>query len=121
MTIYHITRREVWELARSAGEYRGDTLDTQGFIHCSTVRQVVGVANSYYPAQRGLVLLCIDADKLQAELRYEAPAGPVIEGENCFPHVYGPLNLDAIVTVLDFEPGADGVFTLPEGVSKLSG
>jgi uncharacterized protein (DUF952 family) len=118
MTIYHITRREDWEQARSAGEYRGDTLDTDGFIHCSTVEQFVGVANSYYPGQHGLVLLCIDADKLDAELRYEAPAGPAIEGTSFFPHIYGPLNADAVAAVLDFEPGPDGTFTRPEGIGK---
>jgi len=113
MMIYHITQRKAWELARQAGEYRGDTLDTQGFIHCSTSGQVVGVANSYYPGRHGLVLLCIDESKMQAELRFEAPDGPAIEGENRFPHIYGPLNTDAVTSVLDFEPGADGTFTMP--------
>ena len=116
MTIYHITSRTAWELARSVGEYRGDTLDTQGFIHCSTSRQVVGVANSYYPGQHGLVLLCIDPDKLQAELRYEAPAGPAVEDEHSFPHIYGPLNTTAVTAVLDFQPGPDGTFTQPENL-----
>jgi uncharacterized protein (DUF952 family) len=113
MMIYHITQRKAWEQTRPAGEYRGDTLDTQGFIHCSTSGQVVRVANSYYPGQRGLVLLCIDADKLRAELRYEAPDGPAVEGESSFPHIYGPLNIDAVTDVLGFEPGADGTFTMP--------
>lgn len=113
MTIYHITQREAWEPARSVGEYRGDTLDTQGFIHCSTPGQVVGVANSYYPGRHGLVLLCIDPDKLRAELRYEAPDGPAVAGESLFPHIYGPLNIDAVTAVLDFEPGPDGLFTMP--------
>jgi uncharacterized protein (DUF952 family) len=81
MMIYHITPRAAWEPARTRGEYRSDTLDTQGFIHCSTSRQVVAVANSYYPGQQGLVLLCIDENRLRSELRYEAPAGPAIEGE----------------------------------------
>ena len=116
--IYHITQRKAWELARSKGEYRGDTLDAEGFIHCSTSGQVVSVANSYYPGQHGLVLLCIDADKLQAELRYEGPAGPPVEGENLFPHIYGPLNTDAVTAVVDFEPGPDGLFSLPEDVGR---
>lgn len=117
--IYHITQRSAWKLAQSAGVYRGDTLDTQGFIHCSMPRQVVGVANSYYSGQHGLVLLCIDVDRLQAELHYDAPAGPAIEGENLFPHIYGPLNTDAVTAVLDFEPGPDGTFSLPEETDRL--
>ncbi|MBN1313748.1 MAG: DUF952 domain-containing protein [Anaerolineae bacterium] len=119
MTVYHITRRETWEQAQAAGEYRGDTLDTDGFIHCSTIRQIAAVANSYYSGQHGLVLLCINTHKLQAELRYEAPAGPAIEGENLFPHIYGPLNVDAVTAMFDFEPGPDGSFTLPEGMIGL--
>lgn len=121
MTIYHITQRKAWDLAQQPGEYRGDTLDTQGFIHCSTVRQVATVANSYYPGQHGLVLLCINASKLQSELRYEAPDGPAVEGESAFPHIYGPLNTDAVIAVLEFEPGSDGTFTLPEEAGRLSG
>jgi uncharacterized protein (DUF952 family) len=117
--IYHITQHKAWELARSAREYRGDTLETQGFIHCSTSRQVVSVANSYYPGQHGLVLLCIEEDRLQAELRYEAPAGPAVEGESLFPHIYGPLNIDAVTAALDFEPEPDGTFTLPEEADRL--
>jgi uncharacterized protein (DUF952 family) len=116
MMIYHITPRAVWEPARARGEYRSDTLDTQGFIHCSTSRQVVSVANSYYPGQQGLVLLCIDENRLRSELRYESPAGPVIEGEYRFPHIYGPLNTNAVIAVLDFKPGSDGLFTMPEEV-----
>ena len=119
MTIYHITQHEAWNQAKSTGEYRGDTLETDGFIHCSTARQVVAVANSYYSGQHGLALLCIDAQKLRAELRYEAPAGPTIEDENLFPHIYGPLNVDAVIAVRDLEPGSDSSFTLPEGISGL--
>ena len=89
------------------------TLAAEGFIHCSTPEQVVKVANHYYQGQTGLVLLCIDESKLQAELRFEAPDGPAIEGENRFPHIYGPLNTNAVTDVLDFEPGADGTFTMP--------
>jgi len=119
MIILHITRREAWKQSQTAGEYRGDTLETDGFIHCSTKYQIVAVANSYYSGQHGLVLLCIDTHKLQAELRYEPPAGPAIEGENHFPHIYGPLNIDAVTAVFDLEPGLDGSFALPEEIREL--
>ena len=119
MAVYHIAQRTTWEQAQMVGEYRGDTLDTEGFIHCSTVQQVIPVANSYYAGQHGLVLLCIDESKLQVDLRYEAPAGPAEGSENLFPHIYGPLNLDAVTAVLDFEPGSDGSFMLPEELRDL--
>ena len=105
--ILHITQREHWEQAKLLPAYRGDTLDSEGFIHCSTPLQVIKVANTFFPGQEGLILLCIDSDKVQAEIRYEG-----IEAEE-FPHIYGPLNLDAVFKVIDFEPGEDGKFELP--------
>ena len=71
-TILHITKREQWEKAEMEGVYRGDTLDSQGFIHCSTSQQIVKVANALYRAQRGLVLLCIATNRVQSEIKYES-------------------------------------------------
>lgn len=109
----HITHRDQWRQAQAAGAYRGDTLDTEGFIHCSTPSQVVWVANSFYRGQPALVLLCIDPAKVEAEIKYEG-----IDGGERFPHVYGTLNLDAVVDVVAFEPEADGFFTLPDRASQ---
>jgi uncharacterized protein (DUF952 family) len=108
--ILHIARQENWEEAQASGLYRAGTLMTEGFIHCSTPEQVVGVANTWFRGQRGLVLLCIDTEALEAEVRYEN----LESGDELFPHAYGPLNLEAVVRVLDFEPQADGAFALPE-------
>jgi uncharacterized protein (DUF952 family) len=93
--------------------YRGDTLDSQGFIHCSLPRQVVKVANVLFPGQKGLVLLCIETDKVQSEIRYEG-----IEGGEMYPHIYGSLNVDALVKTLDFKPHRDGGFMLPKAIPK---
>ena len=113
-TILHITKREEWEQAKLVGIYRGDTLESEGFIHCSTAKQVIKVANNFFPNQKGLVLLCIDSDKVQAEIRYEG-----VEGEELFPHVYGALNIDAVFQVVGFEAGEDGKFVLPPEVMDL--
>jgi uncharacterized protein (DUF952 family) len=110
--ILHITTYEQWRLAHEAGVYRGDTLDTEGFIHCSLPGQIVGVANERFLGRRGLVLLSIDTNRLDVELKYEGAPG----GEP-FPHVYGPLKMDAVTDVLPFEPGDDGRFTLPPGLA----
>lgn len=110
--IYHIVSRAVWEQAASTGFYRADTLHSERFIHCSTAAQVSRVANSFYRGQRGLLLLAIDSGRLQAPLRYEAPAEDPTSEER-FPHIYGPLNRDAVIDVTDFEPGPDGLFAVP--------
>ncbi len=105
--IFHITRSQQWEQAKQVQSYRGDTLDSEGFIHCSTLPQVLKSANKFFVGQTGLLLLWIDSDKVQAEVKYEYAAG-----EN-YPHIYGPLNVDAVLKVVEFEPGADGKFGLP--------
>lgn len=106
--ILHIAVREHWQNAATEGQYRGDTLDRQGFIHCSTAEQVLVVANARFTGRNDLVLLSIDESRLQSELRYE-------EGEpgQLFPHIYGPLNLDAVTEVIEFTPAQDGTFRLP--------
>lgn len=110
--IYHITSHAQWLDALKDGLYRGDTLDTEGFIHCSTAAQVVAVANAFFRGRTDLVLLKIDSNLLHAEVRYE-PSEP----RQLFPHIYGPLNPDAVIDVVRFEPDEDGTFQLPPAIS----
>ena len=107
--IYHITSEEAWLSQKNDPAYRGDTLESEGFIHCSTRDQVAATANRYYRGVHGLVLLEIDAHSLASPLRYEQ-----VPGVGSFPHIYGPLNRDAVTQVFRFEPGLDGSFTFPE-------
>lgn len=105
--ILHIATSQAWEQAQTNGSYRPEMFSLEGFIHCSTTKQVVQVANRHFRGQTGLLLLKIEADRVTAEIRYENLEG----GEQLFPHIYGELNLDAVVTVSDFEPQADGTFS----------
>ena len=109
-TILHITSKSAWSAAQQAGAYTADSLASEGFIHCSKIDQVLRVANAFFPAQSGLVLLVIDPARLSSELRWEAGTD---KADELFPHVYGPVNLEAVISVLDFEPGEDGRFALP--------
>lgn len=104
--IYHITTADAWEDAQQRGEYRAESLATQGFIHCSDGDQVIRVANAVFAGEKGLVLLEIDPDKVMAKVVYENLDG----GSELFPHVYGPIALQAVVGVSAFEPGPDGRF-----------
>ena len=116
--IYHITSRANWGVAQTQGHYRAPSLESEGFIHCSTRHQISGVANELYRGQTGLLLLCIDEESLRAPLVWEAPAHPNSDttkqsvDESVFPHVYGVLNLDSVVAVLDF-PETETGFSLP--------
>jgi uncharacterized protein (DUF952 family) len=112
LILYHITTLADWEAAQAAGSYQSDSLGAQGFIHCSTREQVLKVANRFYRGRHGLVLLAIDPTRLRPEVRYENLEG----GAELFPHLYGPLNLDAVSGVHAFEPIVDGGFALPPGL-----
>lgn len=108
--IVHITHRDDWTITLSSGEYCPGSLSIEGFIHCSKPEQVVRVAETYYAGQHGLVLLVIDPERLQTEVRWEPGADSPAE---LFPHIYGPLNPDAVTQVLDFNPDPDGHYILP--------
>ncbi|HLL77395.1 MAG TPA: DUF952 domain-containing protein [Pyrinomonadaceae bacterium] len=112
--IFHITERAAWDAARPAGSYRPEAFASEGFIHCSTREQVVRVADARFRNQHGLVLLCIDAERVAAEIVYENLEG----GRELFPHIYGGLDAGAVVDVLEFEPGADGRFAFPENFTR---
>jgi uncharacterized protein (DUF952 family) len=107
--LFHITSRAQWDRARFAGAYRSESLDTEGFIHCSTREQVLGVANARFRDQSNLVLLCIDSSRVQAPIQFDATE----TGER-FPHIYGPLNADAVTRSVSLMRGADGRFTFPD-------
>jgi uncharacterized protein (DUF952 family) len=107
--IFHICRREEWAAAARAGGYQGSTQDAaDGFIHFSTAAQVVESAAKHRAGQSGLVLLAVDPSRLGAALRWE----PSRRGE-VFPHLYGPLPLDAVLSVDDLPLGADGRHVFP--------
>lgn len=109
--IYHIISRQDWDRARAMRVYMGDTLANQGFIHCSGRHQIMRVANSVYKGKTGLLMLCIEEERVKSPIRHENLDG----GSDLFPHIYGPLNIDAVVKVLDMPPGVDGGFQPPVG------
>ena len=116
--IYHITSRQAWTEARERGHYRAESLETEGFIHCSTESQVVPVAENFYKGQHDLLLLVIEPSLLSSDLKWEPPSGGtppagVPEGD-LFPHIYGPINLDAVVQVFDLESNTDGKYSFPQ-------
>ena len=111
----HITSRRRWRDAQASGAYTAPSLETQGFIHCSTREQVVAVANFLFRGQRDLLLLCIETERLDVNVRYENLEG----GQKLFPHVYGSINTEAVVDVLEFPVQEDGTFKLPKSLAHL--
>jgi hydrogenase maturation protease len=108
--VYHICPRADLARAQAAGAYRADSLAREGFIHLSRAHQVRGTAQAYFAGVRDLVLLVIDPARLSVPLVYEAPAPlptatpkPAGNRTEVYPHVYGPIDLGAIVAVIDLE------------------
>lgn len=97
MIIYHITTAAAWKQANIDGFYEPASLQSEGFIHCSTQPQVKGVLERYFSGQSGLLKLVIDTDKLNSRLTFDM--SPSIN--ETFPHIYGTLNLDAVIGVSD--------------------
>lgn len=95
-SIFHITTREQWNHALLAGGYQADSLVTEGFIHCSTAAQLESSGRLHFAGQTGLVAIEIDPERLRWELRWEE------SHDEEFPHLYGPLDLDAVISVQAF-------------------
>jgi glutathione S-transferase len=95
---------------KGSRRYESSTLLSQGFIHLSRPEQVHLPANALYSETSGLLLLWIDPSRLASEIRDEppAPGAPIT-----FPHLYGPLNLDAVVAETPLPPWKRGEFELP--------
>lgn len=110
--ILHITTADRWSEAQASGSIVTDSLESEGFVHCSLPTQVIQVANWFYRDVRDLVLCCVDPNRLTSPLRWE-PSADAFPGD--FPHVYGPITTDAVVDVMPWSPGPEG-FVLPERV-----
>lgn len=105
--IYHVTTQTEWRSAYLAGVYKPESLSTEGFVHCCTEDLFAHVANFHFKNRGGLVVLEIDPDKLAAELKWED-----VDGHK-FPHVYGPIQVDAVIREVDLTPNSDGLFEFP--------
>ncbi len=106
MKLFHITTETQWHLAQNLGEYKPISLKTAGFIHASTAEQVPWVFRQFYRDKPNLCLLFLDSERIKAEIRWEAPIHPQTPADvtrspqTPFPHIYGALNLDAVIKVI---------------------
>ena len=110
--IYHIVQKSVWETAVSQNSYLPESIEQEGFIHCSTKDQILIPANERFQGQTDLVLLQIDPAKVTHKIVSE----DCYESGIAFPHIYGPLNIDSVTQTIPFPCQADGSFQLPEAV-----
>jgi glutathione S-transferase len=115
-SIFHLTTPVEWSRAVAGGVYglstRDRSLDQVGFVHCSYRDQVLGVAELLYADAAELVVLEVDPRRLASPVRAENLEG----GHELFPHLYGPLEVSAVVRALPMRRDAGGRFRLPAGL-----
>jgi uncharacterized protein (DUF952 family) len=114
--LFHLSAPEDWERASRSGVYTAASLHDHGFIGCATAAQHAAVANARFAGRGDLVLLLIDTDRLSSPLHFE----PTGAGREAFPHVYGPIDLDAAFEATPFRPGPDGWFSPHEEASGFA-
>jgi uncharacterized protein (DUF952 family) len=109
-SIYKICPASAWREAERQGVYRGSADDARdGFIHFSTASQVAETARKHFCGQTGLFLIEVDADALGGALRWERS-----RNDELFPHLYGELDLGAVIGVRDMQARSDGTHDIPE-------
>jgi uncharacterized protein (DUF952 family) len=108
--IVHLAHGREWRHAKSVGEYAPSMLSEDGFIHMSTPELAHLPANAMYCDTPDLVLLWIDPARVSSEVRYELPERGA---SHAFPHLYGPLDLDAVIAETPLDPWTQGTFKLP--------
>lgn len=105
---FHLVPGEYYRDADASAPYVPATFAEEGFIHCTDgADNVAAVGNRYYRDDRRMyIALVIDKRSVQAQIRYE-------DEDRIYPHIYGPLNRDAIVRVVPVLREADGTFLAP--------
>jgi uncharacterized protein (DUF952 family) len=106
---FHGTPKRYFESLDRLQPYVPEPFAREGFIHTTEGREAVAITlTKYYKSSgEGWVVLYIDQERVTSPIRYDDPA-------EVFPHIYGPLNRDAIVAVKDIGRAPDGTFLKPD-------
>ncbi|MFT5203694.1 MAG: hypothetical protein ACI9C1_003095 [Candidatus Aldehydirespiratoraceae bacterium] len=112
--LVHLAEHEVWEPQRSSGSYLPREWARDGFIHLSSLHQLLTPANKFYRGRDDLVALVVDAHLLGAGVVWEAGTGTVER----FPHLYSALTPDAVLAEIEIAPEPDGGFLLPPALMR---
>lgn len=112
--LVHLAERARWEAAAGQGAYLPAEWDADGFIHLSSLHQLLTPANRFYRGRDDLVALVLDAHLLGAAVIWEAGTGTVER----FPHLYGAITPDAVLAEVDLSPQPDGGFLLPPALMR---
>lgn len=110
--IFHLTTTNAWGNSKASGIYKPPMLAETGYLHASFDHQFMNIANTVFRGHKDILLLEIDAGKLTSEVKNE----DLRRGGAPYPHIYGPINCDAVIAVHPIKPRADGTFAWPEAL-----
>jgi uncharacterized protein (DUF952 family) len=115
VTILHLVPAADWRAIAPGQPYAPPSLAAEGFIHCTASPEVLlHVANSFYAGVPGdFLVLEIALARVRAPVRFEPPASPPPGSplaSELFPHIYGPLNIDAVAAVRPARRAPGGAF-----------
>ncbi len=108
--MFHLITEQDWELARGSQHWRPASLADEGFIHCSVdEEQAMRVVARLYPDRADLLALEVETEKLNSPLVSEASRSGEI-----YPHIYGPLDLNAVTKVWRVNQDGEGRYSLSD-------
>jgi uncharacterized protein (DUF952 family) len=107
--VYKIMSSPELEQMQRDGLFRGSPADiADGFIHLSCGPQLAATWDKHFGGVSGLVLAAVDLSRLGDSVRWEPSRGGQL-----FPHIYGVLPMDAVVSAVPLERASDGAVKLP--------
>jgi uncharacterized protein (DUF952 family) len=117
MILFHIVEKKQWDESLKNGVYGDFWIKKDGFIHCSTLEQLIDVANNNLKSiNERLIVLCIDTNLLKTELRWEKN----LKNGITFPHIYGLMDIRAVINTVDIKKNSAGDFYMPDGLKIYS-
>lgn len=106
--LFHITTKDNWKEYKTNGNYEPKTLESEGFIKCSSGNQLEDTANRIFSDKDEILLLVIDVSLVREDIKYE-------EDEDTgkkYPHIYGPLSTNAIIDKIAIQAEENGTFNI---------
>ncbi|HXV43025.1 MAG TPA: DUF952 domain-containing protein [Anaerolineae bacterium] len=127
LPIYHLTPASIYYRQPENQPYQTETLAQEGFIHCTAgAEKLIEVANTYFAdLQDNLLVLEVDLARLTAPLLFEPPILPIhapvsiadltpSHQNTLFPHIYGPLDRQAIIACFRLQRDETGRWQMPK-------
>lgn len=106
--LFHLTTRDDWNQHKKSGNYEPESLEEEGFIHCSSGNQVEATANRLFADKDEILLLVIDASMIRDDIKYEEDS----ETGEKYPHIYGAISVNAIIDKIDIRAEDNGRFNI---------